>query len=269
MSTLKLALRAEPPQRANLSQLSPGVIGSLSVSEIEKLVLVDSTSPVRVGDCFAVSGEAGGALHIEGGSQRLDYVGAGNTGEVVVDGDVGSYAGRQMRSGSLEIRGNAGSALASNLRGGKIIVKGNAGDRIGHPLAGEKDGIAGGTVIVLGDVGDFASERMRRGTLIVKGRMGRSAGARMMGGTIYGEQGLGDHAGVQMRRGTLIGPTLEQPLATFADCGTHDLLILKIMERYWRDKLGDLAPPVISSAPRRLMGDMSSLGKGEILLTAG
>jgi len=91
----------------------------------------------------------------------------------------------------------------------------------------------------------------------------------MMGGTIVGEQGLSAGAGVQMRRGTLIGPSLEAPSATFVDCGTHDLLILTIMAAYWRKILGDLAPPAIALAPRRLMGDMSSLGKGEILLTEG
>lgn len=269
MSALKLKLRAEPPQRVDLTQLSPSKLKGSSIAEIEKLVIVEGKKPIIVADCFSVSGEAGEALHLEGGSSKLDFVGAGNEGDVIVEGDVGSYAGRQMKSGTLEIRGNAGSALASNLRGGKVIVRGNAGERIGHPRPGEKDGINGGTVIVLGDAGDFASERMRRGTLIVKGQIGKYTGSRMMGGTIYAEQGLSEGAGVQMRRGTIIGPTLERQLATFVDCGTHDLLILKIMERFWRETIGELAPPAITSAPRRLMGDMSSLGKGEILLTAG
>ncbi len=269
MSALKLKLRAEPSQRVDLSQLSPDKLAASSIAEIEKLVIAEGKKPITVGDCFAVSGDPSGALHFEGGSEKLDFVGADNVGEIIVEGDVGSYAGRQMKFGSLEIRGNAGSALASNLRGGQIVVRGNAGDRIGHPRSGEKDGIAGGTVIVMGDAGDFASERMRRGTLIVKGNIGKYAGARMMGGTIFAEKGLSEGAGTQMRRGTLIGPTLERQLATFVDCGTHDLLIVKIMERFWRDTIGDLAPPVITKAPRRLMGDMSGIGKGEILLTAG
>lgn len=270
MSALKLKLRAAPSQRLDLSQLVPGRLAGMSTGEIEKISIYGGPKGLTVGDCFAVNGTAGEALHIEGGSDKLDNVGAEHAGgEIIVDGDVGSYAGRRMKSGRLDIRGNAGDCLASNLRGGLVVVGGSAGAHLGAPRAGDKDGMAGGTVVVKGDAGELAGERMRRGTLIVKGRMGRNAGARMMGGTIVGEQGLSAGAGVQMRRGTLIGPSLEAQSATFVDCGTHDLLILKIMAAYWRKTLGDLAPPAIASAPRRLMGDMSSLGKGEILLTEG
>ncbi|MBU1210374.1 MAG: formylmethanofuran dehydrogenase subunit C [Alphaproteobacteria bacterium] len=270
MSALKLKLRAAPSRRLDLSPLIPGRLAGLSIAEIEKIAIYAGPEGLTVGDCFAVSGAAGDALHIEGGSDKFDKVGAEHAGgEIIVDGDVGLYAGRRMKSGRLDIRGNAGDCLASNLRGGIVIVSGSAGTHLGGPLAGEKDGLAGGTVVVMGDTGDLAGERMRRGTLVVKGRMGRNAGARMMGGTIIGEQGLSAGAGVQMRRGTLIGPSLEAQSATFVDCGTHELLILTIMAAYWRRTLGDLAPPAIASAPRRLMGDLSSLGKGEILLTEG
>lgn len=268
MSALKLKLLAAPSQRLDLSQLVPARLAGLSLGEIEKLTLASGPAHLVVGDCFAVSGAPGEALHFEGGSDMLEFVGAEHTGgEIIVDGDVGSYAGRRMKSGRLDIRGNAGSYLASNLRGGIVVVGGSAGSHLGGPRSGEKDGMAGGSVVVKGDAGDLACERMRRGTLVVKGRMGRNAGARMMGGTIFAEQGLSRGAGNQMRRGTLIGPTLEAPLATFLDCGRHELLILKIMAAYWRKTLGDLAPPDLPRAPQRLMGDMASLGKGEILLT--
>ena len=100
--------------------------------------------------------------------------------------------------------------------------------------------------------------------------MGRNAGARMMGGTIVGEEGLSRGCRCTDAARHADRPiALDEPLATFVDCGTHDLLILKIMAAHWRKTLGDLAPPAIASAPRRLMGDMASLGKGEILLTEG
>lgn len=268
MSALKLKLRAAPQQHIDLSQLVPGKLAGLSVAEIEKIRIASGPEQLVVGDCFAVSGEAGEALHIEGGSDRFDNIGEGHAGgEIVVEGDAGENAGRRMKSGRLEIRGSAGDYLASNLRGGVIVASGSAGAHLGGPHSGEKDGMAGGNVVVKGDTGELAGERMRRGTIIAKGKLGRNAGARMMGGTIFGEQGLTAGAGVQMRRGTLIGPTLEAPSATFVDCGTHDLLILKIMAAYWATTLGDLAPPALPAAPRRLMGDMASLGKGEILLT--
>lgn len=270
MSALKLKLRSAPAQRLDLSQLVPGRLAGLSLAQVERLPLGAGAKAPVVADCFEVSGTAAESVHIEGGSTKLDFVGAEHSGgEIVVEGDVGAYAGRRMKTGRLDIRGNAGECLASNLRGGLVVVGGSAAAHIGMPRPGEKDGIAGGTVVVHGDAGDFAGERMRRGTLIVRGRLGNNAGARMMGGTIWAAQGLAAGAGIQMRRGTLIGPAIDGPLATFVDCGTHDLLILKIMAAYWRKTLGDLAPPEISKPPRRLMGDMASLGKGEILLTDG
>jgi len=269
MSALKLKLRSAPPVRLDLSRLVPGRLAGLSSAEIEKLAVSGGPQGLTVGDCFEVSGAPGEDLIFEGGSDRFDYVGAEHAGgKIIVEGDVGAYAGRRMKAGHLEINGDAGVCLASNLRGGIVSVRGSAGEHIGLPRPGEKDGMAGGAVIVHGDTGDYPGERMRRGTLIVKGRLGKLAGARMMGGTIWAEQGLSAGAGIQMRRGTLIGPRIDEPLATFVDCGTHDLLILKIMAVHWRNTLGDVAPPAFSP-PRRLMGDMASLGKGEILLTEG
>jgi formylmethanofuran dehydrogenase subunit C len=268
MSALKLKLRSAPPQRLDLSALVPSRLAPLSVSEIARIQLGEGSNAPCVADFFEISGTPGDSLQIEGGSARLDYVGAEHAGgEIIVEGDVGTYAGRRMKSGRLEIRGRAGECLASNLRGGIVVVGGSVGAHLGMPRPGEKDGIAGGTVVVHGDAGEFAGERMRRGTLIVRGRLGTNAGARMMGGTIWAVRGLSRGAGAQMRRGTLIGPKVEEVLPTFVDCGTHDLLILKIMSSYWRKTLGSLAPPEISKPPRRLMGDMASLGKGEILLT--
>ena len=271
MSGLTLKLSAAPQRRLDMSRLVPGLLAGLTTAEVERLPIADGNRPLSVGDVFQVAGTPGERLTIEGATDRLDYLGAEHSGgDIIVEGDAGGYAGRRMRSGRLEIRGNAGEALASNMRGGLIVVAGNAARRLGTPRPGEKDGMAGGSVVIKGDAGDFCGERMRRGTIVVKGRIGSHAGARMMGGTIYAEQGLGEAAGMQMRRGTLIAPNVAQPLATFADCGRHDLLILRIMAAHWVATLGDLAPPALSpsaAAPRRLMGDMASLGKGEILLT--
>lgn len=268
MSALTLKLRAAPDRRLDLAPLVPGRLAGLTVGEIERLQIVGGPHPLTVADCFAVSGSPGDRLVIAGGSDKLDYVGAKHAGgEIIVEGDVGAYAGRRMKAGRLEIAGNAGVCLASNLNGGAIVVKGGAGAHLGAPRPGEKDGMAGGSVVVLGDAGDFAGERMRRGTLVVKGRTGDNAGARMMGGTIFSEAGFGRGAGIQMRRGTLVGPSADGILPTFLETGRHDLLILRIMQRYWQETLGELAPPRFAHAPRRLMGDTASLGRGELLLT--
>jgi formylmethanofuran dehydrogenase subunit C len=69
-----------------------------------------------------------------------------------------------------------------------------------------------------------------------------------------------------LRRGSLI--FVEEPkqvLPTFGDCGVMEFDYLRLLERWLHEtgrkiKLGDRA--------RRLMGDMSVLGKGEMLILA-
>ena len=57
-------------------------------------------------------------------------------------------------------------------------------------------------------------------------------------------------------------------LPTFADSGKHDLVILRVLSRYLTATLGPLAPRPLSGAVRKFAGDLATIGKGEILLTA-
>src|SRR6185437_16662699 len=115
----------------------------------------------------------------------------------------------------------------------------------------------GGIAVIDGNVGDRAGEKMRRGTIIVKGKTGESAGTRMIGGTIWAEGGIGSLPGLMMRRGTLIGPSVESLLPTFVDCGKHDLVIVRILDRYLKGVLGDLAPKPMPLFVRKIGGDMA------------
>ena len=71
-----------------------------------------------------------------------------------------------------------------------------------------------------------------------------------------------------LRRGTLIGASVERMLPTFADCGRHDLNIAKIMNKHFAEVLGAAAPRPMPLLVRRFAGDLATIGKGEILLTA-
>jgi formylmethanofuran dehydrogenase subunit C len=266
MSGYSFKLRAAPAQRLDASSLIPSRLASLSDYEIADLVI--ASDGARVGDLFSVSGASGDTVIIEG-SDRLDCAGAGlDAGTVIVDGNAGAYAGQYMKAGRLDIRGNAGAWLGAGLADGLITVKGGAGDFVGAAKSGDKQGMAGGIVVVEGNVGERAGDRMRRGAIVARGTIGPAAGSRMMGGTIWTEQGFGAGPGALLRRGSLIGPKVERMLATFADCGSHDLVILRIMNRYFADTLGALAPKPLPSKVRRYAGDLASIGKGEILLTA-
>lgn len=268
MSALTLKLKAPPDQRLDLSGLSPAKLAAMSQSEIENLAIGTARRPVKLGDLFAISGTPGDTLVIEGASSRLDGIGSElDQGTIIVEGDVGAYAGRRMKGGRLDIRGTTGPYLASGLRGGLILAK-SAGDLVGAPRVGERFGMMGGIVVVAGDVGERAGDRMRRGTIITKGRFGPSAGSRMMGGTLWTETGFGAGPGPLMRRGTLIGPSVERLLPTFGDAGLHDLNVLRLISRYFASELGDLAPKALPAKVRRISGDLATIGKGEILLTA-
>jgi formylmethanofuran dehydrogenase subunit C len=109
---------------------------------------------------------------------------------------------------------------------------------------------------------------MRRGMVVARGKFGAAAGSRMVGGTLWTESGFGPRPGPLLRRGTLIGPSVDEVLPTFADCGRIDPVILRILSRYIAETLGPLAPKALPPLVRKLAGDQATIGKGEILLTA-
>ena len=214
MSGLTFRLNAAPPQRLDLAHLTPKRLSSIPLAEVLKLNVGSTKSALTVGDVFAVSGKPGDTVRIESGSTRLDFVGAElDHGTIIVDGDVGVGAGRNMRGGRLEIRGDAGALLASGISGGEVFVKGSAAGQVGGLTPGDKFGMTGGLIVIDGHAGDRVGDRMRRGTIFIRGKCGNFAGSRMVGGTIWTELGFGADPGLLLRRGTLIGPSVEQMLA--------------------------------------------------------
>lgn len=271
MSGYAFRLKAPSTERLDLSALTPDNLAKLGNHEISSLKVGMGRTALAVGEAFDVSGTAGDTVTIDTAASGaiLDFVGAGLTaGTIRVNGNVGAYAGRKMTGGKIEIKGNAGNFLASCLSGGLIHVKGNAGNNLGGILAGDRFGMIGGIVVVEGNVGARTGDKMRRGTVIVRGKTGEAAGSRMIGGTIWAEGGFGPVPGLMMRRGTLIGSGVERLLPTFVDCGNHDLVIVRVLNRYLKKTLGDLAPKPMPLFVQRIAGDMSTIGKGEILLPA-
>jgi formylmethanofuran dehydrogenase subunit C len=270
MSTLTFTLRTAPITKAlDLSALLPAKLAGMTLAAIERIPLGDGQDAPRVGDLFALAGDPGEAIAFAGGSPLLDYLGAGlDRGSITVEGPVGAYAGRGMKGGRIAIGGDAGAYLASTAKGGFIHVKGSAGDFLGGTRPGDKFGLLGATVVVEGNVGERAGERMRRGLVVARGKFGAMAGSRMVGGTLWTEAGFGPRPGPLLRRGTLIGPSVDELLPTFADCGRIDPVILSILSRYVAETLGPLAPKALPRMVRKLAGDRATIGKGEILLTA-
>ena len=75
-----------------------------------------------------------------------------------------------------------------------------------------------------------------------------------------------ENAGFGLRRGSLI--FVEPPkdiLPTFGDCGVLEFDYLRLLEHWLRAKDKRIN---LGARARRLMGDMSVLGKGEMLILA-
>jgi formylmethanofuran dehydrogenase subunit C len=267
VSALSFELKGKPDQRLDLSPLIPSRLKDLKPKEIEALTIGTTRDRLTVGDAFKLKGTDASTLRFVGTDPRCDKIGAAlGEGEIVVDGDTGAYLGAGMKGGTIEVKGSAGVLAGASMVRGTITVSGDVGERAGGILVGETLGMRGGVIAVGGNAGPMLGERMRRGLVVVSGDAGDYAGGRMVAGTILFKRGVGRGAGHGLRRGSLI--FLEEPkeiLPTFGDCGVLEFDYLRLLERSFHAagkpiKLGDRA--------RRMMGDMSVLGKGEMLILA-
>ncbi len=112
--------------------------------------------------------------------------------------------------------------------------------------------------------------RMRRGTIVVAGDVGPGAGCGMLAGSLFVLGRLGAGAGALMRRGTIValGPS-PGILPVFLDAGRQAQPFLNLY--YSLIEAAGIALPGAArhGLYRRLVGDISDLGKGEILVLEG
>ena len=245
MTGVVLTPKAPPPWPVDLAALLPAALAGQSAADIERMTL----GRLAVGDLFAVRPGDAAALVIAGGSALYDRIGAG------------------MTEGSLRVEGDAGEGVAAGLRGGEIVIGGNVGDHLGGVAPQGRAGMAGGVVVVRGGAGAGAGDRMRRGTLVVEGGCGPHAASRMIAGTLVICGAAGAAPGTMMRRGTLLlgrAPSALPP--TFVAAGmAADGVFLRLLARALQ-RVSPRAAACAAAVRRRLIGDLASLGKGEILL---
>ncbi len=271
MSALILTLRARPPQRVDLSPLTPGRLRD--AGDVARIELVSGNRRLRVGDLFDVRPGDCDEIRIEGGCDRLDFIGRDlDGGAIVVDGDAGACLGQGMCGGRLRVTGSVGPWAAAAMGDGVIDIGGDAGDFLGAALPGAMRGMGGGLVTVAGRAGARAGDRMRRGTIVVGGGVGPYAGSRMIAGTLITlGAAAGAYPGFLMRRGSLLlRRPAERLLPTFADCGTHDLGFLRLLAAALRHSgpCGALLDG-LGTRVRRFVGDGAVGGRGEILVWEG
>lgn len=266
MSSMVLTLRQEPPQRCDLSALTPDRLADPS-QPVEQLEIQTTRRRLRVGDIFDVVLGNSADIRIDGGSDRFDNVGLGMShGRISVIGSVGQRVGRSMLGGEIVVDGSVGRLAGSGMSGGRLEIAGDADDLVGGPLPGEPSGMRGGVIRVKGNIGARGGDRMRRGLIVVEGNSGSNLGSRMIGGTIVCFGPAGRLPGYLMRRGTvIIGGGAAGLAPTFVDTGVHELVAMRLIA-HWLIEEGIEGASLLAFRLRRLVGDTAVLGKGEIFV---
>ncbi|GLK69948.1 formylmethanofuran dehydrogenase subunit C [Ancylobacter dichloromethanicus] len=263
MSGVSLKPRAPFEARVDLSGLTPSVTRPLSLRELEHLAVPHGGRSVKLAELFFVEGAPDGVLLIEIGDPRLDGVGAGmSEGELIVDGQVGAFAGRGMSGGFLRVSGDAGDFLGAEMSGGRIELAGHAGARAGAAGSGSRRGLSGGVLRIGGNAGPRAAERQRGGLITIGGDAGEGLATGMIAGTVSVGGAIGRLAGRGMKRGTIFTHAVPELPAGFIDTGSHELVALRLLARRVPE-LKDMLKGWTHA--RRIVGDTLMGGQGEVL----
>jgi len=268
MSALTLTMKTRLEQRVDMSPLVCNKLEGMSVTEIAAIELQNGKRKIRVDSLFAIKGSDTQNLVINGSFAKLDFIGKQlKSGTITINGDVGAYLAQEMESGTIKVKGNAGLYAACEMKNGYLEITGNTGDFLAAALPGNRQGMKGGTVLVKGNVGERAGDHMRRGVLLIEGNAGDYCGSRMVAGTIAVMGQTGQFLGYAMRRGTLLLWNKPQLSATFNDCGAHTLAFLPILFASFKSLSSKFASESESfNRVQRYAGDMSELGRGEVLV---
>ncbi|RME32544.1 MAG: formylmethanofuran dehydrogenase subunit C [Gammaproteobacteria bacterium] len=268
MSALTFHLKHVPEQRLDMSPLVCQNLRGRTADEIRSMTLDCGGSRVPVGELFDLSGSDCEDIVIEKACDRMDCVGRGlDGGRITVHGDVGAYAGMQMRRGEIVVRGSAGVLAGCEMGGGTLRIRGDCGDYLGGARSGNRRGMRGGTILVRGSVGVRAGDQMRRGKILIEGDAGDYLGSRMIAGTIAVMGRTGRHVGYAMARGTILLWRKTTIGANFANCGSHTATFLALLFASLRGYESRLADPDHEfHRVQRYAGDLARGGLGEILI---
>jgi formylmethanofuran dehydrogenase subunit C len=264
---LHLKLHTTPSVPLEAPCLVPDRLAPLSTANIAQLPVLHGNTPGRLGDFFAISGDAAdGQIEVHGDCSRIKWLGAKMAaGRLVVRGSSGMHTGSGMSGGELIVDGDVDDWAGAEMTGGLLSVHGSTGDHCAAAYPGSFRGMTGGIVLVGGSTGVGTAAVMRRG-LVAVGACGPWAGASMIAGSLFVFGDLGRGAGANMKRGSIValGPPPEI-LPTFRPSCDYQAPFLELYLRRLR-ALGytSLSTP---QRMRRYCGDMVSLGLGEILTT--
>ena len=249
MTGTTLTLRAPLSRRVDASGVAWGALPRLDAAAVAaQPTWVEGEGAVPVGDLFEVDGAPGARTRLVGDLSLVDGIGTGlERGELVVEGDAGSYLGGRMSGGVIEVRGSAGA-------------------RAGGADPGAKRGMTGGEIIIRGSVGPEAGAGARRGLIVVEGDAGEHAARAMIAGSIVVFGTLGPDPGLFSRRGSIVAFGPHVPPAPYRYACTYRPPHLRVTLTYLKARHGvPVTPEQLAGAYRRYSGDLAELGAGEIL----
>jgi formylmethanofuran dehydrogenase subunit C len=257
MSGWTLRLKQAPALRIDMRGVTPS-------ADMQQLQVGYGNTLVPLAELFSITPRDDGKLIFEGDCSRCDRIGwQMDSGTLIVEGDVGDYAGAGMRGGAILVRGDARDLAACEMAGGSLTIEGSAGDFAASTLPGSMDGMRGGTLTIKGSVGARCGDRMRRGSVVIFGDAGDFLASRLVAGTIALGGTAGAHVGYGMRRGSIVfaGPA-PAPSPTFVPAIADAPVFWQLLAR-------DLAQHggVFAGLPKRRierqLGDLAADGKGE------
>lgn len=242
-------LRTPLHQRADFSEVLTDPWPTLDVQTLaERSVYLERDGRVALGDLFDITGEPNGWIRFRGDLTSADRLGAGMAGgRVSVEGSVGAEAGLAMS-------------------GGALVIEGDAGPRAGAAPLGQKRGMTGGELIIRGAAGPEAGAGMRRGVLVIEHTAGERAGLGMIAGNIilFGTAGM--NTGLWSKRGSVVALGKITPPATYAYACTYHPVHLRLLFTRLQTVYGlKVRRRHMTGLYRRFSGDLSEIGKGEIL----
>ena len=269
---LRLTLKARSAVPLEVERITPDVVRSKSLAEIENLKMFQGNLRLPLAEFFAISGEAAdGVMEWEGDLSGVHWIGAKMTsGRIVIEGSGGRHIGSEMRGGEIHVSGNAGDWVGGEMHGGFIHVRGSAGHLVGGAYRGSAQGMTKGTILIGGDAGNEVGHSLRRGLIAIGGNVGNMAGFNMRAGTIllFGESGVRHGAG--MKRGTLgfLGRNLPPMLPTFRRACRCQPDVLPLLLRELQQREFAVAEELFTTHYDLYNGDLIEGGRGEILMRA-
>ncbi len=269
MSVTKLCLRDPVTLPVEAENIRPDRFAGLGQQEVAALPLLLGRRQVTIGDLFVVEGDGAENILIEGDLRHVKRIGEKmGSGQITIKGAAGMHLGAYMHGGEIAVYGNAQAWAGAHMSGGTIRVFGDAGPMLGAAYTGETRGMRGGIIFVQGNAGPRVGEHMRRGLIAIQGNVGEFAGARMIAGSIFAFGKLGARAGAGMKRGTIValGGLENDLLPVFRYACSYNPTFLRTYLLQLRGWGMPVTQEHIEGAFRRYTGDVTTLGKGEILV---